>query len=91
MSKGALEQGECVKQIGEKAREKKRSVYVCFIDLKKAYDRVNMEALRQMLRMYYVRGGKLLNGIKRKYVDCFSLCQSKRGESEQFRIDSGVR
>ena len=36
-------------------------------------------------------GGKLLNGIKRKYVDCFSLCQSKRGESEQFRIDSGVR
>ena len=43
MSKGTLERGKgCVDQIftlnqvGEKAREKKRSVYQCFIDLEKA-------------------------------------------------------
>ena len=44
-------------QIGEKARKKKRRVYVCFRDLEKAYDRVNREVLWQVLRMYDV-GGK---------------------------------
>ena len=34
-----------LKQIGEEAREKKRKGYVVFIDLEKAYDRVNREAL----------------------------------------------
>ena len=34
-----------------------------FIDMEKAYDRVNREALWQVLRMYDV-GGKLLGGIK---------------------------
>ena len=51
---------ECVdqiftlKQIGEKAQEKKCRVYMGFIDLEKAYDRVNREALWQVLRMYDV-------------------------------------
>ena len=52
-----------LKQIGEKAREKICRVYVGFMDLEKAYERVNREALWQVLRMYGV-GGKLLNGIK---------------------------
>ena len=34
-----------------------------FIDMEKAYDRVNREALWQVLRMYDV-GGKLLGGTK---------------------------
>ena len=51
-----------LKQIGEKAREKKRRVCVGFIDLEKAYDRVDMEALWQVLRMYDV-GGILFSEI----------------------------
>ena len=43
-----------MKQIGEKAREKKYSVYAGFIDLKKPYNRVNREALWQVLKMYDV-------------------------------------
>ena len=39
-----------------------------FINLEKAYDRVNREALWQVLRMYDV-GGELLGGIKSMYVD----------------------
>ena len=39
-----------------------------FIDLEKAYDRVNREALWRVLRMYDV-GGKLLSGIKSMYVE----------------------
>ena len=41
-----------IKQVGEKARDKKHRVYVVFVNLEKAYD-------RQMLRMHDV-GGKLL-------------------------------
>ena len=55
------------KQIGEKTREKMK-VYVGFMDLEKAYDRVNRKVIWQVLRMYDV-GGKLLNGVKRMYVN----------------------
>ena len=48
-----------LKQIGEKAREKNCRVYGGFMDLERAYDRVNMEALWKVLIMYNV-GGKLL-------------------------------
>ena len=38
--RGFADQIFTLKQIGEKAREKKRRVYVDFMDLEKAYDRV---------------------------------------------------
>ena len=43
-------------------------MYVGFMDLGKAYDRVNREALCQVLRMYDV-GGKLLNSFKSMYAN----------------------
>ena len=58
--------------------------------IKKAYDKVSREALWQVLRMYDV-GGKLLNGIKSIYVDSSGCVRVKGGESDRFRIDSGVR
>ena len=42
---GCVDQIFTLKQIGEKAREKKRKVYMDFIDLEKTYDGVNKEAL----------------------------------------------
>ena len=39
--------------------------------------------------MYDV-GGKLLSGIKSTYVDSLACVRVKGGESERFRIDSGV-
>ena len=39
-----------------------------FMDLGKVYDRVNKEALWQVLRIYDV-GNKRLNGIKGTYVN----------------------
>ena len=47
------------------------------MDLEKAYDRVNNEALWQVLRMYDV-GGKLLNGIKSMYVNSL-ICLIVKG------------
>ena len=69
--------------------EKKCSVYVGFIDLEKANNRVNRKALWQMLRMH--AWGKLLSGIKSMYVYSSACIRVKWGESEWFRIDSGVR
>ena len=52
-----------LKQIGEKGCEKKQRVYVSFMNLEKAYDRINMEALWQVLKMYDVNG-KYQNELK---------------------------
>ena len=58
-------------------QERKNAVYVGFIDLEKAYYRVNMEALWQVLRMYDVED-KLWSRIKSMYVDS-SACVRVRG------------
>ena len=71
-------------------QERKNAVYLGFIDLEKAYDRVNREALWQVLRMYDA-GGKLLNDIKSMYVNSLACDRVNGGESECFRIDSSVR
>ena len=49
--------------------------------LEKLYDRINGEALWQLLRMYDV-GGKLLSGIKSMYVDSLACVRVKGGETE---------
>ena len=57
------------------------------MDLEKEYNR---EALWQVLRTYDVNG-KTLNGIKSMYVNSLAFVRIKGGESECFRINSGVR
>ena len=75
--------------MGEKTRDK-NVVYAGFMDLEKAYDRVNRKALWQVLRIYDV-GGELLNGIKSAYVNILACVRVKGRGDECFRIDSGVR
>ena len=65
-------------------------MYVGFIDMEKAYDRVNRETLWQLLRMYDA-SGKLLNGIKSMYINIQACIRLKVGESRCFRSESGVR
>ena len=88
--RGCADQIFPLKQIGEQGRGEKQRGYVGFMDLEKAYDRVQREALRQVLRMYGV-GGKLLNGITSMYVHSLACVKVKEGDSEGFRINSGVR
>ena len=54
-----------------------QQLYMDFIDLEKAHDRVNRDALWQVFRMYNV-GNKLLSGIKNMYVDS-SACVRVKG------------
>ena len=61
-----------------------------FIYLEKAYARVNREALWQVFRMYDGRGVNLSVELR----VCMLIVQHMSvngGESERFRIDSGVR
>ena len=60
------------------------------MDLQQAYDRINREALWQVLMLYGV-SGRLLNGIKSMYVDSEACVRLNRVESEWFKIESGVR
>ena len=46
---GCVDQIFTLKQIGRKQERKKHAVYVGFIELEKAYDRVNREALWQFM------------------------------------------
>ena len=56
-----------------------------FVNLEKAYDKVNREALRQVLRMYDV-AGKLLIGINSMYVNSQACVRVKRSESESIMV-----
>src|SRR5678815_933392 len=60
------------------------------MDLRQAYNRINKEALWQML-VIYDAGGKLLNGIKSMYNDSKACERINRVESDWFNINSRVR
>ena len=79
--RGCIDQAYKLKQIGEKAREKKRKVYMGFMDV---------EVLWQVLKICDV-GDKLLNGVKSMYVNSLPSVRVNKGESEYFRINRVVR
>ena len=54
-------------------------MYVGLIHLEKAYDRVNREALCQVV-------GKLLSGIKSMYVDSSACVRGRSGEDSDLEI-----
>ncbi len=70
--KGGFRKGRCVDQIFamkrlvEESLEKDKKLYAAFMDLEKAYDKVDGEARRSVLRICGV-GGQLLKGIQAFY------------------------
>src|SRR5678816_4327159 len=57
---------------------------------RQAYDRINKEALWQVLVIYGV-GSRLLNGIKSMYDDSGACVRINGVNGDWFRINSGVR
>ncbi len=69
---------------------KRKKLYAAFMDLEKAYDRVEWLALWDVLKIHGVEG-KLLSDIKSFYEEA-SACVKIRGEtSEHFEIKVGLR
>ena len=61
--RGCVDQIYTVKTMIEKYIGKRKKLYAAFVDLEKAYDRVDRKALWDVLKIYGV-GGKLLDAVK---------------------------
>ncbi len=63
-------------------------MYAAFTDLKKAYDRVDREALWSVLYIYGV-GGQLLKGIQAFYREANACVRVGEEFSESFAVGIG--
>ncbi len=64
--RGCVDQIFAMKMLVEEYLGKDKKLYAAFMDLQKAYDRVDREALWSVLKIYGV-GGQLLKGIQAFY------------------------
>merc|ERR1712121_55348 len=64
--------------------------YVAFMDLEKAYDRVDREAMWQVMRVYGL-GGRVLRGIMSFYEDGKACVRVGEKISESFEVKIGLR
>ena len=87
---------ECVdqvfvmKQMSEKFFDKDKSLYVAYMDLEKAYDRIDREAMWRVLGSYGINGQllKTVQSFYEKKEVCVRVC---REEGELFEVGVGLR
>ena len=87
---GCADQTFIVRQICEKYLGKGKDVYFAFLDLEKAYDRVDRDAMWNVLRMYGI-GGKLLRAVQSMYADSRACVRVGNKMSEWFPVKVGLR
>ena len=88
--RGCADQTFIVRQICEKYLGKGKDVYFAFLDLEKAYDRVDRDAMWNVLRIYGV-GGKLLRAVQSLYADSRACVRVGNEMSEWFPVKVGLR
>ena len=77
-------------QLLEKSWEYGKEVYLCFVDLEKAYDRVPRIKLWRCLQEYGING-QLLKAIQSLYSDCKSCVRIGGKTSKKFNVSCGLR
>ena len=88
--RGCTDQIFIVRQICEKYLGKGKDVYFAFLDLEKAYDRVDRDAMWEVLRLYGI-GGRLLKAVKSLYAGSVACVRVGNEVSEQFPVRVGLR
>lgn len=88
--RGCMNQIFTVRQICEKYLAKGKEVYVAFMDLEKAYDRVDREAMWNVMRLYGV-GGRLLQAVKSFYKGSKACVRIGNEVSDWFPVRVGLR
>ena len=88
--RGCVDQVFAMRQVCEKYLDKGKDVYWAFMDLEKAYDRVDREALWKVMGMYGVEG-RLLRAVKSLYVNSRACVRVGNEMSEWFDVGVGVR
>ena len=88
--RGCVDQIFIVRQICEKYLANGKDVYFAFLDLEKAYDRVDRDAMWNVLRLYGI-GGRLLQAVKSLYVGSKACVRVGSEVSEWFPVRVGLR
>ena len=88
--RGTTDQLFTLAGILEGAWEYAHPVYMCFVDLEKAYDRVPREILWEVLWEYGVRGA-LLRAIQSLYAQSMSCVRVLGTKSGLFPVGVGLR
>ena len=88
--RGCVDQIFAVRQVCEKYLAKGKDVFWAFMDLEKAYDRIDREGLWTVLRLYGI-GGRLLKGVKSFYVNSRACVRVGNSVSDWFPVRVGLR
>ncbi len=89
--RGCVDQIFAMKRLVEECLGKDKKLYAAFMDLEKAYNGVDREALWSVLKIYGV-GGQLLKGIQAFYSEANACVRLVGGKfSESFAVEVGVR
>ncbi len=76
-----MDQIFAVRQVCEKYLTKGKKVFWAFMDLEKAYDRIDREGLWTVLRLYGL-DGRLLKGVKSFYKNSRACVRVGNGVSD---------
>ena len=79
-----------MRQVVERATEYRTPVFMCFVDLTKAYDSVNHQAVAAILRVYGVPC-QLVAIVEELHSETWCQVRSAGDTSERFEVTSGVR
>ena len=77
--RGCVDQVFVMKQMSEKFVDKSKCLYVAFLDLEKAYDRVDRDAMGRVLGMYGINGQllKAVQSLYEKSEACVRVCREE--------------
>ncbi|XP_050344603.1 uncharacterized protein LOC126769729 [Nymphalis io] len=89
-SRGAVDAISIVRQLQEKSLEHQQPLFMCFVDLEKAFDRVPHEALWLVLQKLGYRK-KFVNLVRQLHVGMKAQVQHENELSEDIVITSGVK
>ena len=83
--KGTIDAIFILRQMQEKHRDKKRNLYLAFIDLEKAFDRVPREVTRWAMRKLGVEEW-LTSSVMALYADAKTIIKTAYGNSDSFEV-----
>ena len=86
--RGCVDQVFALRNVSEKNLEKQKDLYLGFMDLDKAYGKLDREGLWEVLRIYGV-SGKLVQAVKSFYEESEACVRVCREESEWFDVRQG--
>ena len=88
--RGCVDQVFVMKQMSEKFVDKNKSLYIAYMDLEKAHNRVDREAMWRVLGMYGING-QLLKAVQSLYEKSEACVRVCREEGEWFEVGVGLR